>query len=104
MISVPLPALTFLSPGAPVPGRRSFGFSAVTAGSEARTASEHASANVLMIRLRENEIDFPPVLLGGGAFGRPVGSVVQLIRHLGRPVAADVAVEEVALDRLAQAG
>ena len=32
----------------------------------------------------------------------PVGRVIQLVGHLRRPVAADVAVEEVALDRLAE--
>ena len=53
--------------------------------------------------LRKDQIDLAPVLLGGRALGGPVGRVIQLIRHLGRPVAADVAVEQIALDRLAQA-
>ena len=33
---------------------------------------------------------------------RPVGRVIELIGHLGRPVTAHVAIEEIALDRLAQ--
>ena len=34
----------------------------------------------------------------------PVGRVIELVGHLRRPEAADVAVEQIALDRLAQPG
>src|SRR5258707_645019 len=97
MISVPLPA-------------EIRGFSAEWSGAPpatiARTAAQTlmASLRIMRPRLRKDEIDLAPVLLGGGALGRPVGRVIQLIRHLRRPVAADVAVEQIALDRLTESG
>ena len=48
------------------------------------------------------QVDFAPVFLRGGAAARPAGRVIELVGHLRRPVAADVAVEEIAFDRLAQ--
>src|SRR5689334_21245670 len=53
---------------------------------------------------RKDEIEFAPVLLRRRALGRPVGRVIQLVGHLRGPEAPDVAVEDVALDRLAQSG
>ena len=84
-------------------GRRADAPTAATTASE-RSASRcivRASASAPHGKI---EIDLAPVLLGGGALGGPVGRVIQLVGHLRRPVAADVAVEQIALDRLAQAG
>src|SRR5262249_12681697 len=53
--------------------------------------------------LRKDEVDLAPVFLRGGALARPCRRVVELIRHLRRPVAAEVAIEQVALDRLTEA-
>src|SRR5437660_2213214 len=52
----------------------------------------------------EDEIELAPVFLRRCAFGRPVGRVIELVRHLRGPEAADVAVEDVAFDRLAESG
>src|SRR3954447_24900259 len=52
---------------------------------------------------REDEIDFAPVLLRRGALAGPVRRVIELVGHLRRPVAADVTIEQIAFDRLAQA-
>src|ERR1700730_7547745 len=95
MISVPLPAATL-------------GFSAEWTGAlpaaiaSAAAQTLRASLRIMRPRLGENEIDLAPVLLSGRALGGPVGRVVQLIRHLRRPVAADVAVEQIAFDRLTE--
>ena len=43
-----------------------------------------ASLRIMRPRLREDEIDLAPVLLGGRALRGPVGRVIQLIRHLRR--------------------
>ena len=51
----------------------------------------------------EDQVDLAPVLLGGRALVGPVWCVIELVGHLRRPVASDVAVEQVAFDRLAQA-
>src|SRR6478672_13736984 len=95
MISVPLPAETR-------------GASAVCTGtrqSTRATASAPASLrSMVTASLREDEIDFAPVFLRRGALAGPVGRVIELVGHLRRPVAADVAVEEIAFDRLAQSG
>src|SRR6187549_4016302 len=48
------------------------------------------------------QVDFAPVFLRGCAAARPAGRVIELIRHLRRPVTADVTIEEIALDRLTQ--
>src|SRR5664279_2037569 len=95
MISVPLPAETrgFSAEWTSAPP-------ATSARAPAQTPT--ASLRIMRPRLREDEIDFAPVLLGGRALGGPVGRVIQLIRHLRRPIAADVAVEQVALDRLTE--
>src|SRR5580765_6339208 len=95
MIRVPLPAETL-------------GFSAVWTGALPATIAKAAaqtliaSLRIMRPRLRKDEIDLAPVLLGGRALGGPVGRVIQLIRHLRRPVAADVAVEQISLDRLTE--
>src|SRR5947207_5099952 len=68
-------------------------------------ATRPAVMNRFSIALsREHEIELAPVLLGRGALRRPVGRVIELVGHVRRPEAADVAVEDVALDRLAQTG
>src|SRR5262249_35914911 len=43
-------------------------------------------------------------LLRRRTLGGPVGRVIELVGHLRRPVATDVAVEEIALDRLTESG
>src|ERR1700680_3721258 len=93
MIKVPLPALTR-------------GLSAVRTESVAAAASVTARASVRISRspLREDEVELAPVLLSGCALARPVGCVIELVGDLRRPVAADVAVEQIALDGLAQTG
>jgi len=53
--------------------------------------------------LWENYIDVAPILGAYCAFTSPVGRIVQMIRDMGGPKASDITVEEVALDRLAQA-
>src|SRR6185436_3714271 len=107
MISVPLPADTLglasarcaatLPPGAD---------QANTASPIAATSAGCRRKSLVLIGCAswEDEIDLAPVLLRGGAFGGPIGCVIELIGHLRRPVAADVAVEQIALDRLAEAG
>ena len=70
-----------------------------------RQASDRSFADrQLLLLVREDQIDLPPVLLRGGALRRPVRRVIQLIGHLRRPEAAHVAVEQIALDRLTQSG
>src|SRR5690606_3945222 len=54
--------------------------------------------------LGKHDVDLPPVLLGGRALLRPVGRVVEHVGHVGRPEAADMTVEQIALDRLAESG
>src|SRR3954468_18024329 len=95
MISVPVPAMT------------GFGLSAVRTARDAAAGKTTAGTIFFMglfRALREYQIDLPPVFLRGCALRRPVRRVIELIRHLRRPVAADVAVEQVAFDRLAQTG
>src|SRR5437867_13246519 len=53
---------------------------------------------------REHEIELSPVFLRRRALRGPVGRVVKLVGHMRRPEAADVAVEDVALHRLAESG
>src|SRR2546421_12175823 len=95
MISVPLPADTR-------------GFSAERTIATALSASAktiNLRRNVIRIgHSRENQIDLAPVLLRRRALRRPVGRVIQLVGHLRRPVAADVTVEQIALDRLTESG
>src|SRR4051794_12056991 len=55
---------------------------------------------VAPVRLRKYDIDFAPIISGGGALVCPIHCVIQVIRHLGRPAAAEVAIEEVALNGL----
>src|SRR2546422_10670220 len=123
MISVPLPAV-FAAAGLP--------FCACTSAAHASTATPRTIASFFMIfayilagpqprslmprpqrsksrcelawpqALREDEVDLAPVLLGGRALRGPVRRVIQLVGHLRRPVAADVAVEEIPLDRLTE--
>ena len=62
------------------------------------------TVDACLLLVREDQVDLAPVLLGRGALRRPVGRVIQLIGHLRRPEAAHVAVEQIALDRLAQPG
>jgi len=52
----------------------------------------------------KNQVDLAPVLLRGGALGGPVWRVVELIGNLCRPETAGVAIEKIALHRLAQSG
>src|SRR6185312_2312028 len=87
MYSVPLPAVIFAGGAAP-----------------ARTNSAAKSPRLTGMRFnmamssRKHEVDLPPVLLSRRAPARPVRRVIQHVRHLRRPEAADVAVEDVALD------
>src|SRR5262245_29022978 len=97
MISVPLPAETR--------GLSDFCADVVRPANTARTTIAAAAASFLMTghsSLREDQIDLAPILLRGRALRGPVGRVIELVRDLRRPVAADVAVEQVAFDRLAQ--
>src|SRR5262245_50586298 len=55
-----------------------------------------------LLLLREDEIDLSPVLLRRRALGGPVRRMIELVGHLRRPVATDVTVEEIALDRLTE--
>src|SRR5277367_3341828 len=48
------------------------------------------------------QIDLAPVFLRGGALRGPVRRMIQLIRHLRRPEAAFMAIENIALHRLAK--
>src|SRR5215207_5177788 len=98
MISVPLPADTLAG-----------AFCAASDAHDTTTASpaiantrdrRRESLVVIGTALRKHEIDLAPVLLRRRALGGPVGRVVQLIGYLRRPVAADVAIEQVALHRL----
>src|SRR6266702_2437264 len=57
-----------------------------------------------VLRLREYDIYLPPVVGRRGALVGPVRCVIQVIGNLSRPAAAQMAVEQIALDRLAQAG
>src|SRR5207249_12263176 len=68
-----------------------------------RHSSPHSSGPA-GVRSREHEIDLPPVLLRGGALARPVGRVIQHVGYLRRPEAADVTVEDVALDGRVESG
>jgi len=52
-------------------------------------------------RLWENDIDIAPILSAYGAFTRPIGRIVQMIGDMRGPKAGDVAIKEIALDRLA---
>src|SRR5688500_3918216 len=61
-----------------------------------------ANMRQVLTNLSKDEVDLPPVLLRGRARPRPVRLMIQLIRHLRRPVAADVAIEEIAFDRLTE--
>jgi hypothetical protein len=54
--------------------------------------------------LWENDIHVAPILGAYGAFTGPVGGIVQMIRDMRGPKASDVTIEEVALNRLAEAG
>src|SRR5215813_1926512 len=51
-----------------------------------------------------DQVDLAPILGRGRALAGPIGIIVQMIRHLRRPEAADVTVVQVALDRLTQPG
>src|SRR5258708_1580830 len=53
--------------------------------------------------LREDQINLAPVFLRRGAFAGPVRRVIQLVGNLGRPEAAVVTIEEIALHWRAQA-
>src|SRR5438309_606511 len=53
---------------------------------------------------REYEIQLAPVFLRRRAFCGPVRRVIELVGHLRRPEASDMAVEDVALYRLTQSG
>src|SRR5262245_37995625 len=116
MMSVPVPA-------APTAPAVAFGFCACTSAAQPSTATPRVMASLFIIyllagppprslmpgsqpsnrvaswharrrRSRENEIDLAPILLRGRALRGPVRRVIQLVRHLCRPVAADVAVEK----------
>src|SRR5215472_13016093 len=52
----------------------------------------------------EHQIDIAPVFGGAGALAGPVGIVVEVVRNLRGPEAAQIAVVEIALERRAQAG
>src|SRR5213592_4343959 len=89
--SVPLPPVSFAGGAAP----------------RARAANEMQNATCRMFFMDasagEDQVELAPVLLRRRAFGRPVGRVIELVGYLRRPEAADMAVEDIALDRLAQA-
>ncbi len=76
------------------------------AGGPRQSATTNGTERVSSLSgvLRKNEVDLAPVLLSRGALLRPVRRVVQLIGHLRWPEAPEMAVEEIALDRLAQPG
>src|SRR5438128_7191506 len=91
---VPLPPLIFAG-----------GAGAAANDTATATAARPAVTNRFSIALsREYEIELAPVFLSRRALRGPVGRVIELVGHLRRTEAADVAVEDVALDRLAQAG
>src|SRR5262249_5248366 len=52
--------------------------------------------------LRKHQINLAPVFGRARALAGPVGIVVQMIRHLRGPEATDIAIVQIALDRLAQ--
>src|SRR4051812_32171644 len=54
--------------------------------------------------LRKNDVDFAPVISRRGALIGPVDRIVQVVRDLGRPSAAEMAIEQVAFDRLTKPG
>src|SRR5258706_711221 len=54
--------------------------------------------------LWENDIHVAPILGTYGAFTSPIGRIVQMVGDMSGPKAGDVAIEEVALNRLAEAG
>jgi hypothetical protein len=54
--------------------------------------------------LWENDIDVAPILCAYGAFTGPIRRIVQMIGDMRGPKAGDVTIEEVALNRLAEAG
>jgi hypothetical protein len=54
--------------------------------------------------LWENDIHVAPILGAYGAFTGPIGRIVQMVGDMSGPKAGDVAIEEVALNRLAEAG
>src|SRR2546427_3487804 len=91
MYNVPLPPVTLAGGAAP----------------RARVPNEMQNATCRMFFMDasagEDQIELAPVLLCRRALGRPVGRVIELVGYLRRPEAADVAVEDIALDRLAQA-
>src|SRR3954468_17252296 len=82
----------------------SFGGAAAKDRAAAAASAAPANSRFSMASSREHEVQLPPVLLRRCALRRPVGRVIQLIGHLRRPEEADVAVEDVALDGLAEAG
>src|SRR5439155_16570119 len=90
MYSVPLPPTSF----------------AGAAANEAAAAAATAAAinRFIIGSSRKDKIEFAPVLLRRRALRRPVGRVIELVGHVRRPEAPDVAVEDVALDGLTQAG
>src|ERR1044072_4994989 len=102
MISVPLPADTFAGAFCAA----SDAHDTITASPAVANARDRRRESLLLIGTAsgKHEIDLAPVLLRRRALGGPVGCMVQLIGSLRRPVAADVAIEQVALHRLAQAG
>src|SRR5713226_5002190 len=54
--------------------------------------------------LWENDINVAPILGAYRAFTGPIGRIVQMVGDMCRPKAGDVTIEEVAFNRLAQAG
>src|SRR5262249_52472861 len=54
--------------------------------------------------LRKHQINLAPVFGRARALAGPVGIVVQMVRHLRGPETTDVAIVQIALDRLAYPG
>src|SRR5215472_13645412 len=51
---------------------------------------------------RKNDIESAPIFRSCGTLSCPIGSVIQMIRHLCRPETGDVAIVDVALHGLAE--
>src|SRR5438034_4906576 len=101
-ISVPLPATTLCLSAASTVTHKATSASPIDAK---RAGRRRESMAVIVKRSSgEHEVELAPVLLGRGTLAGPVRRVIELVRHLGRPVAADMAIEQIPFDRLAQSG
>src|SRR5215475_1557591 len=66
-----------------------------------KSAARKTNLLVFIVDLWENQVEITPVFCSSGALARPVGIVVEMVRHLRGPEAGDVAIVDVALHRLA---